>query len=129
MGSTGAMRRASGALCSARVGDPHVAESITAGVFLLVVRQFDQCRGSPVAWLWSIVRQEVARYFRDKREVAPLDVEPTDYSADPRRLAERTEIDARMGGAIQRLSDEQQTLVYMKFFLDMPNTEIANASA
>jgi DNA-directed RNA polymerase specialized sigma24 family protein len=47
----------------ARVGDPHVAESITAGVFLLVVRRFEQCRGSPIAWLWSIVRTEVARYF------------------------------------------------------------------
>jgi RNA polymerase sigma-70 factor (ECF subfamily) len=114
-----------GSFVLARVGDPHVAESIAAGVFLLVVRRFDQCRGSPVAWLWSIVRTEVARYFRDRRELAPLEVEPTDDSADPGRLAERTEIDARMGSAVQRLSDEQQTLVYMKFFLDMPNTEIA----
>jgi len=116
-----------GSFVLARVGDPHLAESITAGIFLLVVRRFAQCRGSPVAWLWSIVRTEVARYFRDRHEVAPLDVEPTDYSADPRRLAERSETDARMGNALQRLSDEQQTLVYMKFFLDMPNTDIAEA--
>jgi len=116
-----------GSFVLARVGDPHVAESITAGVFLLVVRRFDQCRGSPVAWLWSIVRTEVARYFRDRREAEPLDVEPTDFSADPWRLAERTETDARIGEAVRRLSDEQQTLVYMKFFLDMPNTDIAEA--
>ena len=65
-----------GSYILARVGDPHVAESITAGVFLLVVRRFDQCRGSPVPWLWSIVRTEIARYFRDRRDVEPLELEP-----------------------------------------------------
>jgi len=116
-----------GSFVLARVGDPHVAEAITAGVFLLVVRRFEQCRGSPVAWLWAIVRTEVARYFRDRHDAETLEVEPTDCSNDPRRLAERTEADAQLGSALQRLTDEQQTLVYMKFFLDMPNTEIAEA--
>jgi RNA polymerase sigma-70 factor (ECF subfamily) len=116
-----------GSFVLARVGDRHVAESITAGIFLLVVRRFEQCRGSPVAWLWSIVRTEVARYFRDRHEAGALDVEPTDFSADPQQLAERAETDARIGDALRRLNDEQQALVYMKFFLDMPNTDIAAA--
>ena len=88
-----------GSYLLARVGDPNVAESITASVFLLVVRRFDQCRGSPVAWLWSIVRTELARYFRDKREVGSarsLSAEPSDPAADPVRLAERAETDERV---------------------------------
>ena len=119
-----------GSYVLARVGDPHAAESVTAGVFLLVVRRFEQCRGSPVAWLWSIVRTELARYFRDKREVGsarPLTAEPPDWAADPLRLAERAESDRRVREALGRLGEEQQTLIYMKFFLDMPNTEIAEA--
>lgn len=119
-----------GSYVLAHVGDPHAAESITAGVFLLVVRRFEQCRGSPVAWLWSIVRTELARYFRDKREVGsakPLSAEPRDSSTEPSHLAERAESDARVREALSRLGEEQRTLIYMKFFLDMPNTEIAEA--
>src|SRR5687767_9205940 len=40
----------------ARVGDAEVAEVVTSSVFEIVVRRIDQCRGSPAAWLWSIVR-------------------------------------------------------------------------
>jgi RNA polymerase sigma-70 factor (ECF subfamily) len=119
-----------GSYVLAHVGDPHAAESITAGVFLLVVRRFEQCRSSPVAWLWSIVRTELARYFRDKREVGsakPLSAEPMDCATDPVRLAERAESDERLRAALSRLGEEQQTLIYMKFFLDMPNTDIAEA--
>ena len=33
----------------------------------VVVRNIEQCNGSPVAWLWSIVRSELARHFRDRK--------------------------------------------------------------
>ena len=116
-----------GSYVLARVGDRHLAESITAAVFLTVVRRFDQCRASPVAWLWSIVRTEVARHFRDRRDVRPLAAELPDESHDPRHRAERREEAERIQRALGQLTDEQQTLVYMKFFLDLPNVEIAQA--
>lgn len=116
-----------GSYVVARVGNPDVAETITATVFLTVVRRFDQCRASPVAWLWSIVRSELARYFRDRKDVCSLEAEPPDDTHDPGRRVERRETDSRIRQALCRLTDEQQQLVSMKFFLDMTNVEIAEA--
>lgn len=116
-----------GSYVLARVGDPEVAETITGSVFLTVVRRIEQCRSSPVAWLWSIVRSELARYFRDRREFQPLEGELPDRTGDPHGHLERREEAERVRNALARLTDEQQTLVYMKFFLDLSNVEIANA--
>jgi RNA polymerase sigma-70 factor (ECF subfamily) len=122
-----------GSYVLARVGDADLAETITSAVFLTVVRRIDQCRTSPVAWLWSIVRTELARYFRDRKEFQSLDglpAEPPDTSEqaqDPGRQAERREDGRRIRRALEQLTDEQQTLVYMKFFLDLPNVEIAES--
>lgn len=122
-----------GSYVLARVGgDADLAEQITGAVFLIVVRRFDQCRGSPVAWLWSIVRTEIARHFRDRRrDVQSLDAvsaEPhADGAVEPSRRLEQRENEARLRDALARLTDEQQALVYMKFFLDLSNGEVAEA--
>lgn len=122
-----------GSYLLARVGDADVAETVTSAVFLTVVRRIDQCRTSPVAWLWSIVRTELARYFRDRKEFHSLDglpAEPpdgSDVAQDPGRRAERREDGRRIRWALEQLTDEQQALVYMKFFLDLPNVEIAES--
>src|SRR5437764_4102078 len=62
-----------GSYVYARLGDADLAESITSAVFLVVVRRFEQCRSSPAGWIWSIVRSELARHFRDRRPADPLD--------------------------------------------------------
>ena len=64
-----------GSYLLARVGDPELAEEITARVFLAVVRHYAQRRGSAVAWLWAIVRSELARHYR-RRPAAALDGDP-----------------------------------------------------
>lgn len=122
-----------GSYLLARVGNADVAETITGAVFLTVVRRIEQCRTSPVAWLWSIVRTELARYFRDRKDFQSLDglpADPPDGSADaqdPGLRAERREEGHRIRRALEQLTDEQQALVYMKFFLDLPNVEIAES--
>lgn len=116
-----------GSYVLAQVGNADVAETITGSVFLIVVRRFEQCRTSPVAWLWSIVRSEIARYFRDRKDVVPLDVEPPDPLNDPRRHAESRESAQQVRRAMAELTEEQQKLIYMKFFLDLPNVEIAHS--
>lgn len=118
-----------GSYVLARVRDRDVAESLTAGVFLQVVRRFEQCRTSPAAWLWTIVRNELARYFRDRKATEPLDAEPADDTGrfDPTLAFERREAEGRLGAALRLLTEEQQALVYMKFFLDMSNVDIAEA--
>src|SRR5207302_5689291 len=81
-------------------------------------------------WVWSIVRSELARHFRDRRIAEPLDQAGgalSDAAPRPPEVAERNEAHARMRRALERLTEEQQKIVYMKFFQDMPNVEIAEA--
>ncbi len=120
--------RGVGSYVLARVGDKDLAETITSSVFLIVVRRIEQCRASPAAWLWSIVRSEIARHFRQHRATESLeDRSLADPSPQPIEMAERSEMQSRMRIALEQLNEEQQNLIYLKFFQDMPNTEIAQA--
>jgi RNA polymerase sigma-70 factor (ECF subfamily) len=117
--------RGVGSYVLARVGDGDVAETITSNVFLIVVRRIEQCRSSPAAWLWSIVRSELARHFRQRRPTSILDESHPDPAAGPPEAAATAEMQARARAALGRLSEEQQRIIYLKFYLDVPNTEIA----
>lgn len=119
--------RGVGSYLLARVGDADLAEEITARVFLTVVRRYHQCRGSEVGWLWSIVRSELARAFRGRRRVAPLPDELVDPAETPPEELQRRETWRRMRSALEKLPEPQQEIVSMKFFLNLRNTEIAEA--
>lgn len=119
--------RGVGSYVMARVGDADLAEEITARVFLTVVRRFGQCRGSAVGWLWAIVRSELARHFRGPRRPDPLSDEVVDPADGPPERAERREMHLRMRTALEALSDGEHEIVYMKFFLQLRNKEIAEA--
>lgn len=120
-----------------RTGDRHLAESITGRVFLIVVRRFEQCTGNPVAWLWSIVRSELARQFRDRKRHEPIaghsaaacGHEPADTLTDPADRVEQADQAVQIRWALDQLDEPAHTLVYMKFFLEMSNTDIAAALA
>ncbi|HZK80039.1 MAG TPA: sigma-70 family RNA polymerase sigma factor [Humisphaera sp.] len=117
--------RGVGSFIMARVGNADLAEAITSNVFFVVVRQVDQCRSTPRAWLWSIVRSELARHFRRHKSAEPLSERYVDPALAPPEVAARNEMQERMQSALHRLGDEQQRIIYLKFFLDVPNTEIA----
>src|SRR5205823_13747175 len=97
-----------GSYVYARLGDADLAESITSAVFLVVVRRFEQCRSSPAGWIWSVVRSELARHFRDRRPAEPLDAAGSvaDAAAPPFEAAARRETQARMRAALERLTEE-----------------------
>ena len=119
--------RGVGGYVLARVGDADLAEEITARVFLTVVRKIKQCRGSTVAWMWAIVRNEIGLHFRRRRASTPL---PDDLVApveSPPEIAQKQEMQFRLTEALGRLTDQQHQIVTMKFFLKTPNTEIAEA--
>jgi RNA polymerase sigma-70 factor (ECF subfamily) len=115
----------------ARTGDPELGETITAQVFALVVRKFDQCRGSPAAWLWAIVRSELARHFRDRKRHQRIDAAFDGALIDPRptpaQAMHETERHGQLHEALEQLDEDEHTIVYMKFFQDLPNFEIAQA--
>jgi RNA polymerase sigma-70 factor (ECF subfamily) len=120
--------RGVGGYVLARVGNAELAEAITSRVFLIVVRSIEQCKTSPASWLWSIVRSELARHFRDRKDHAALDESLPDPAAEPPERASQREMQARTREALARLSEEHQRLVYMKFFQGMANKEIAAAT-
>lgn len=120
----------------ARTGDPELAEVITSRVFTLVVRKFHQCgesEGAQTAWLWAIVRNELARFFRDRKQHASLNDQIAQSTADDRAEPDeallRREMHERLHDAMGRLSDEQQQILYMKYFQDLPNKQIAEVLA
>lgn len=118
-----------GSYVLARTGDADLAEALTANVFVTVVRKLHQCRGEPVAWLWAIVRNELARHFREHRRHDSLETaDAVEVAADDRSPLDNLvdeEYRQRLRQALARLSDEQQAIVFMKFFEEMPNAEIA----
>ncbi len=111
-----------------RVGDPELAEEITSRVFLKVVRNHDQLRGPPAPWLWAIVRNELARYFRDRKCSEPLSEELRDDRPIPSEVLEHRQAIENLSAAIDQLSDETQQLIYMKFFLNLSQREMAQAT-
>lgn len=120
----------------ARTGDRELAEVITSRVFTLVVRKFHQCgegQGAQTAWLWAIVRNELARYFRDRKQHASLDEnaarETASNDSEPSDAMQRREMHEQLHDAMANLSDEQQQILYMKYFQDMPNKHIAEVLA
>ena len=113
-----------------RTADAELAETITARVFAIVVQRFEQCRGNNTAWLWSIVRSELARYFRDesRRRGLPLNELMPDADDSPHQRLARRESTEQLSAALDELNEQDSTVVYMKFFQQMPNTEIARAT-
>lgn len=108
--------------------DAELAEEITARVFVTVVRKYPQCRTSPGGWLWRIVRNELASHFRRRRPAGPILGDPPDGGEAPHDRAMRREAHEEMFAALGRLPLDDQQVIYMKFFQDMPNTEIARAT-
>ena len=121
-----------GSYALVRTGDAELAESIVARVFGIVVRKFHQCRGNQAAWLWSIVRSELARHFREQRSHVPIDQDLADQLPDAHptpveQLIQRETIHV-LRHALVQLNDDEQTIIFLKFFQDMPNVDIAEAT-
>ncbi len=123
----------------ARVADPELAEAITARVFGKIVERFDQCRSSPVAWMWSIVRNELAQHFRELHPLrargvrfGQLGSEVTSTLVDPApgptSQADDMEWREALKDALEHLPEDQRRILGMKFFAEMKNTEIAVAT-
>lgn len=109
-----------------RVGSAELAEEITSRVFLAVVRNIHQQRGSPVGWLWAILRSELVRHFRERpHRDYPPDLIASD--SPPEVAYERKEEDRLLREAVRKLSEDDQQLISMKFFFALGNQEIAEA--
>jgi RNA polymerase sigma factor (sigma-70 family) len=117
-----------GSYCLARLGNAELAEEITSRVFVAVVRHFGDVRGSAAGWLWSIVRSELTNHYR-ARPSGSQAIETLPCAAkSPVEHAENQELQRQLHYALQQISEAEQQIIYMKFFQDMPNHEIADAA-
>jgi RNA polymerase sigma-70 factor (ECF subfamily) len=113
-----------------RVGDEHVAEDLTAEVFLRMVekiRHFSY-RGQPLlAWLYTIARNLVADHHRQKRQplALPLDENLPTSAACPEEATERRVTQQDLATAIVELTEEQRMVILLKFVEGLDNETVA----
>jgi RNA polymerase sigma-70 factor, ECF subfamily len=112
----------------ARLGDADQAEEITARVFLKVADNIRSLRGPAAPWLWAIVKNELARQFRGLKPMEGINDRLEAPGEPPPDQLARKQMQAKVQAALTQLNDEQQRLVFLKFFENMSNLDIARAT-
>ena len=107
------------------------AEDLTAEVFVKMVEGLPAYRitGAPFeAWLYRIAAARVADFHRKKSR--QIDVELHDSYATnkplPEELMEQTQEVQKLRRAMQQLTDEQQTVLILRFMERKSHDEVAN---
>lgn len=119
-----------------KVRDPHLAEDLTADVFLRAWRSIDRYRWQGVdfgAWLIVIARNRIADHFKSARvrreqtvdEVR--EVPSTSSREDPERAALSSELGDFLQQAMLFLSDDHQEVLFLRFTCDLSITETSAA--
>jgi RNA polymerase sigma-70 factor (ECF subfamily) len=114
-----------------RTGNHHDAEDLTARVFQRALQHIGNYvdRGVPFsAWLYRIAHNLVVNWHRDRgrRKVVPLDdmlFSPFSSQA-PEQLAERNEQQEELLQAIEKLPDDRQQLLILKYVDRLSNAQI-----
>jgi RNA polymerase sigma-70 factor (ECF subfamily) len=114
-----------------RVGDSHDAEDLTTQTFLKMLESIGRYNRRSVpfgAWLFRIAHNLAVDHFRATRRSRPADEVPEpvgghEPSAEDRALDSLAH--ERMLTLMNRLSDDQQKVLTLKFVLDFSNGEAA----
>lgn len=112
-----------------RVGDPALAEDLTAMTFERAFAAIDSLRSEAAfgGWIFTIARNVVRQYYRDRRERVSLDdlSDMVDPSASPEGQAlDAAELRELMAG-LDALSEREREIIRLKFIGELKNREIA----
>jgi RNA polymerase sigma-70 factor (ECF subfamily) len=114
-----------------RVGDPQVAEDLTAQVFeralprFMAVRPPERLR----AWLFAIARNLLTDHYRRRRPTSALaSVDLLAHLAveSPEGEALRRDDQRRLGSYLRDLDEREREIVGLKFFAGLSNRETAH---
>jgi len=111
-----------------RVNSEKEAEDLTSQVFLKIYEQLPNYieRGQFPAWLFTIVRHQIADYFRADKPVLPL--EDLNLRADGTNLLEhttRTDDLTRLSQLIRALPETELELIRLRFVAQLTYKDIA----
>jgi RNA polymerase sigma-70 factor (ECF subfamily) len=112
-----------------RLGNAHLAEDLTATVFLRMLEAIRSSRAwqsSFSGWLYRIAHNLVVDYFRaGRQEELPLEEWPVPVREHPSDIAERSIARQRLRAAISQLTGEQNVVITLKFLEGLSNAEVA----
>lgn len=113
-----------------RVGDAHLAEDLTAGVFtkmLEAIRSSKSWKSSFSGWLYRIAHNMVVDYYRSGRRDGelPLEERLTTSLGDPVKALNQSLTQSKVRLAIRQLTADQSQVVLLKFVEGLSNAEVA----
>lgn len=113
-----------------RIGDVHLAEDLTAEVFLKALEAVKASVGWRISlsgWLYRIAHNLVVDHFRRKprQESLPLDERLMVAQDNSAPSLEKMFTQQRLRAAINRLTEDQQQVIILKFVEEMSNAEVA----
>lgn len=113
----------------------HLAEDLTAGVFMEALQAPEKFRGSLSdlrAWLFRIGRNNLIDHFRRRphnlvsiEDVDPAELDPLGEIADPEELALASIDRQRVLRAIEGLSPDQKDVLLLRLTGDLTSAQIA----
>lgn len=115
-----------------RVGSKEDAEDLTEEVFLKALEAIGRFTWREVpfsAWLYRIARNTVVDHFRRKTRRVQVVLEEgvmAPETTEPVALVAAKLSQEEVQRAISRLTDDQQQVVILKFFVGLSNSEVAN---
>ena len=118
-----------------RLATDQLAEDVTSKTFLAVLHQLDRFEwrgpGSFRAWVFRILRNQIANFYRKNGHQKELDLdeltlqEADSSSPDPERLVRREEQKETLAVALAALSPRQREIVQLRYIGGLYNKEIA----
>ena len=125
------VRRIYGYVAS-RINNRQDAEDVVSEVFLRMVRTLDRFSNrhgySFAAWIFTIARNAVSDYYRDRRKtevsVSP-DALPQPRADDPDAALSQQEAAAELRRRVRALPERQREVIVLRFFGGLCNGEIA----
>ena len=114
-----------------KVGHEEEAKDLTENIFLKVlekIRYYRGGEGSFSVWLFTIARNTVINYYRDRSRAQTISLENTEEKQGKETSPEEAvlkEDSARLiHQAISQLTEEQQQVIILRFFSNLSNREI-----
>lgn len=116
-----------------RVKDRQDAEDLTQTVFLKVyqaISRFEEQNRSPLAYFFTVARNTVIDYWRKRKDIllenpGKESKEMLEVTEDFENTIQKNENLSMLQRAIQKLTEEQQSVIILKFINDLPNKEIS----